>query len=158
MQVKLVDCSSVVRFPANSLQEWNEYRGCGLRTASAYLLVYDVTDEDSFGYVRSMRDQILHSRGNTHDVPIFVAANKQDLQPTAAGDKGPVAAAKRDLANVVKKQWKCGFIECSTKHNWRVTTLFKELIKAIDHVNYGHRPTSTRALQNALRNNHCIIL
>jgi len=75
-QLKLVDCSSIVRFPSNSLQEWNEGRGFCLRNASAYLLVYDVTDDDSFRYVRSMRDQIVRCR-DVRDVPIFIAANKQ---------------------------------------------------------------------------------
>ena len=79
--LRLTDCPTINHFPSSSLQEWAEYRGYGLRHAAAYILVYDVSDEDSFSYVRFMREQILACRGySQHDVPIIVAANKADLQ------------------------------------------------------------------------------
>ena len=84
--LRLTDCPAIGHFPSSSLQEWAEYRGYGLRHAAAYILVYDVTDDDSFAYVRFMREQILIHRGSTHsphDVPIIVAANKADLQASA---------------------------------------------------------------------------
>jgi len=83
--LRLTDCPTISQFPASSLQEWAEYRGYGLRHASAYILVYDVSDDDSFSYVRFMREQILTYRGahSQHDVPIIVAANKADLQASA---------------------------------------------------------------------------
>jgi len=60
-------------------------------------------------------------------------------------------------ANTVKKQWKCGYVECSAKHNWRVTTLFRELMRAVDHVHHGHKAASHR-VQEALRFERCVIL
>ena len=83
--LRLTDCPTISHFPATSLQEWADYRGYGLRHAAAYILVYDSSDEDSFSYVRFMRDQILTHRGaqSQHDVPIVVAANKADLQASA---------------------------------------------------------------------------
>jgi len=36
-------------------------------------------------------------------------------------------------ANVVRKQWKCSYVECSARFNWRVVSLFRELMKAVDH-------------------------
>jgi len=61
------------------------HRGHGLRQAAAYVLVYSVADDDSFSYVRSMREQIIACRGahSPHDVPIIIAANKADLQASA---------------------------------------------------------------------------
>jgi len=37
------------------------------------------------------------------------------------------------VANVVRKQWKCSYVECSARFNWRVVALFRELMKAVDH-------------------------
>lgn len=40
--------------------------------------------------------------------------------------------ALKDLAQLVRKQWKCSYTECSTLYNWRVIPMFKELFKAIE--------------------------
>ncbi|GFS15557.1 Ras-like GTP-binding protein Rho1 [Elysia marginata] len=109
-EVRIIDCPYIPYFPVNSLYEWTDFRGYGLRNATAYVLVYDITSEDSF-----------------------------------------------EVANMVKKQWKCGYIECSAKFNWHIMLLFKELMKSIDYIDYGHKPTSMR-VQDALRRNRCVIL
>ena len=148
-EVKLLDIPYIPYFPVNSLYEWTDFRGYGLRNATSYILVYDITSEESFQYIKSIRDQILESR-DMHDVPIFVVGNKHDL----GEDRG---LPRREVANMVKKQWKCGYIECSAKYNWHIILLFKELMKTIDYIDYGHKPTSVR-VQDALRRNRCVIL
>ncbi|RUS72050.1 hypothetical protein EGW08_020187 [Elysia chlorotica] len=148
-EVRIIDCPYIPYFPVNSLYEWTDFRGYGLRNATAYVLVYDITSEDSFEYIKSLRLQILESRSR-QDVPIFVVGNKHDL----ADERG---VPRREVANMVKKQWKCGYIECSAKFNWHIMLLFKELMKSIDFIDYGHKPTSMR-VQDALRRNRCVIL
>ncbi|KAK3084665.1 hypothetical protein FSP39_017145 [Pinctada imbricata] len=148
-ELKIIDCPYIPYFPVNSLYEWTDFRGFGLRNASAYILVYDITSEDSFQYIKSLREQILESR-NMHDVPMFIVGNKHDL----AEERG---ISRREVANLVKKQWKCGYIECSAKFNWHVVLLFKELMKTIDYIDYGHKPTAAR-VQDVLRRNRCVIL
>ena len=85
-----------------------------------------------------------------HDVPILVAGNKQDL----GADRN---MSKREIANMVKKQWKSGYIECSAKYNWHITLLFKEMMRAIDFGDCGHKSASYR-MHDALRRNSCAIL
>ncbi|KAH9525700.1 hypothetical protein Btru_002095 [Bulinus truncatus] len=77
-EVRIIDCPYIPYFPVNSLYEWTDFRGYGLRNATAYVLVYDITSEESFEYIKSLRLQILESR-NCHDVPIFIVGNKHDL-------------------------------------------------------------------------------
>ncbi|KAK0047496.1 ras-like protein family member 10B [Biomphalaria pfeifferi] len=151
-EVRIIDCPYIPYFPVNSLYEWTDFRGYGLRNATAYVLVYDITSEESFEYIKSLRLQILESR-NCHDVPIFVVGNKHDL----ADERGVPRREVREVANMVKKQWKCGYIECSAKYNWHIMLLFKELMKTVDYIDYGHKPTSMR-VQDALRRNRCLIL
>ncbi|XP_053375074.1 ras-like protein family member 10B [Mercenaria mercenaria] len=148
-ELKIIDCPYIPYFPVNSLYEWTDYRGYGLRNASAYILVYDITAEESFHYIKNLREQILESR-DMHDIPLFVVGNKYDLSE----ERG---ISRREVASLVKKHWKCGYIECSAKYNWHVILLFKELMKTIDYIDYGHKPTSLR-VQDALRNNRCVIL
>ena len=109
--------------------------------------MYDITVEESFQYIKNLREQIIESR-DMHDVPLFIAENKHDLSE----ERG---ISGREVASTVKEQWKCGYIECSAKFNWHVILLFKELMKTIDYIDYDHKPTS---LRGALRNNRCVIL
>lgn len=148
-EVKIIDCPVIPYFPVNTLYEWTDFRGYGLRNATAYILVYDITSEESFQFIKSLREQMLESR-NMHDVPVFVVGNKHDLSE----DRG---MPRREVANMVKKQWKCGYCECSAKYNWHIVLLFKELMKAIDYMDHGHKPTAMR-VQDALRRNRCVIL
>lgn len=149
-EVKVVDCPVISYFPINSLYEWTDYRGYGLRNATAYILVYDISSDESFQYIKSIREQILESR-NMHDVPLFVVGNKQDL-----GSSDGRGVTRREVANIVKKQWKCGYIECSAKYNWHIVMLFKELMKSIDYIDTGHKPLMR--VQDAFRRNRCVIL
>lgn len=148
-ELKIIDCPYIPYFPVNSLYEWTDFRGYGLRNATAYILVYDITSEDSFQYIKTIRDQILDSR-DMHDVPMFIVGNKHDL----SDERG---MPRREVTNLVKRQWKCGYVECSAKFNWHIILLFKELMKAIDYIDYGHKPTAIR-VQDALRRNRCVIL
>ncbi|ROT78217.1 hypothetical protein C7M84_003075 [Penaeus vannamei] len=45
-------------FPQNSYSEWADYRFYGLRSAMAYMFVFDLTSYDSFTHIKALRDQI----------------------------------------------------------------------------------------------------
>ena len=54
-QCRVVDLPTISVFPATSEEEWLNYPNFGLRTADAFLLVYDATNPASFSYVQLMR-------------------------------------------------------------------------------------------------------
>eukprot|EP00061_Rhincodon_typus_P008220 g30642.t1 len=60
----------------------------------------------------------------TNEIPIIIVGNKRDLQ------RGRVIP-RRNVSNLVKKTWKCGYIECSAKYNWHILMLFNELLKTV---------------------------
>lgn len=62
----------------NSYYEWTDYRFYGLRSAHAYVLVFDLSNVETFQYVRTLREQMCESR-NMQNVPVLVVGNKQDL-------------------------------------------------------------------------------
>lgn len=152
-QLKITDLPPITSFPADSYHEWANYRFYGLRNATAYIMVFDLSDVDTFKYVRSMREQIAESR-DIRNVPLLVVGNKQDRLMTACSGGGAVGSGavvcggqsghhpgdiggnsvekRRDIQNLVKKHWKCGYVECSARYNWRVVAVFKELIKTVD--------------------------
>lgn len=77
-ELKISDIPVISYFPHNSFSEWADYRFYGLRSATAYVLVYDLTNTESFQYIRSMREQMAESR-DMRNVPVLVVGNKQDL-------------------------------------------------------------------------------
>lgn len=42
--------------------------------------------------------------------------------------------ACKEFSNLVRKHWKCNYLECSAKYNWRIMTIFRELLKSIDPI------------------------
>jgi Ras-like protein family protein 10B len=50
--IKIIDMPMISYFPTNSFYEWTDYRRCALRTAHAYIIVFDLTSPGSFHYVK----------------------------------------------------------------------------------------------------------
>lgn len=150
-EVKLVDIPVLPYFPVNALYEWSEFRCYGVRNATAYVLVYDLLEEETFTYLKTIREQIIASR-NMHSVPVYVVGNKHDKT-------GNSDIYRRDFMNLVQKTWKCGYIETSAKYDWQVVPLFKDLMTTIDYIDYGNKPTTTRnVVCDVLSRQKCVVL
>lgn len=198
---RLLDMPAIREFPANSLAEWTEYQTAELRTAHAYVFVFDLSTPASFYYVKGklgwdgdnknklkscflpnsvLRDQLFDSR-NMSNVPVWVVGNKADLcmnvlatmrshrhdhhhhphhthphthhppphpprhqllhttshhyhhyHQSTASPYEDILPAFKDLANLVRKQWKCSYLECSAKYNWRILPIFREIVKSLE--------------------------
>uniref|UniRef100_A0A8C9XU27 RAS-like, family 10, member A n=1 Tax=Sander lucioperca TaxID=283035 RepID=A0A8C9XU27_SANLU len=124
--------------------------GPGVRNANAYILVYDICCVESFEYVKMIRQQIVEHRYGQHEVPILVVGNKRDLQRQRF-------MPRRAVSVLVKKTWKCGYVECSAKFNWHIILLFKELLGIAVARGMRQNHTSIR-LQGALQRNRCTIM
>ncbi|KAG8236109.1 hypothetical protein J437_LFUL000471 [Ladona fulva] len=212
--LKISDLPPVPYFPVDSLYEWTDFRSYGLRSATAYVLVFDLSNAaETFRHIKCLREQMAGSR-DMRNVPVVVVGNKHDrihgpvgipcpaapshppgsffgaqniAQSSAFGlpgtssslpspssqaaqavaQSGPshansllfhhqqhaiaqqnaIAIAesreRRDIANIVKKHWRCGYVECSAKYNWRVVSVFKELMQAVDAFEGKSTPGST---------------
>lgn len=160
-EIKITDLPVIPYFPVNSYYEWTDYRFYGLRSATAYILVFDLSNIETFQYVKTLREQICESR-NVTGVPMLVVGNKQDLvavegEGGAGGGKGG-DDRRRDIANLVKKHWKCGYVECSAKYNWKVVAVFRELINMVDSVEVRDQSPMLDNIQEALDRNKCVVL
>lgn len=167
-ELKITDLPAITYFPVNSYYEWADFRFYGLRSATAYIMVFDLSDVDTFQYIRTMREQIMESR-DVRNVPLLVVGNKQDLLESC-GDSHDAprdrsSEKRRDIQNLVKKHWKCGYVECSARYNWRVVAVFKELMRIVDAMDggqaHGYKEVCSPMMDNiheALDRNKCIIL
>ncbi|KAJ6659103.1 hypothetical protein lerEdw1_019406 [Lerista edwardsae] len=149
--LKIMDVPYLPAFPANSSQEWSDLKCRGLRNTDAYVLVHDICSPESFEYVKIIRQQIQENRTNgAPEVPIIVVGNKRDQQRHRF-------ASRRALAVLVKKSWKCGYLECSAKFNWHIVLLFKELLCSALAGGCKNNHATMR-LQGALHRNRCSLM
>lgn len=55
-------------------------------------------------------------------VPLLVVGNKQDKLSTLVAS----STRYRDIVNLVRKHWRCGYVECSARFNCRVVQVEKK--------------------------------
>lgn len=119
----VLDVPPQKRFPADNFAEWNNGHPLGLRTVHAYVLVYDMGNLETFQYCRSIRDQILDSFSH-RDFSIIVVGNKYDNVTEAQVNSQEL----KDISTLVRKHWRCGYVECSAQYNYKIGDVFRELM------------------------------
>eukprot|EP00005_Dracoamoeba_jomungandri_P005870 CAMPEP_0174260500 /NCGR_PEP_ID=MMETSP0439-20130205/9777_1 /TAXON_ID=0 /ORGANISM="Stereomyxa ramosa, Strain Chinc5" /LENGTH=184 /DNA_ID=CAMNT_0015344755 /DNA_START=69 /DNA_END=623 /DNA_ORIENTATION=+ len=90
-----------------------------------YLLVYSVASKSSLETVKVINDKILDACGTTQ-VPRVLVGNKSDLH---IDRKIPT-----ELGQATADQMQCAFIECSAKHNEKITDAFTLLLQEIERI------------------------
>nr|XP_002736027.2 PREDICTED: ras-like protein family member 10B-like [Saccoglossus kowalevskii] len=150
-QLNIIDSTPLQYFKKRSFYDWVDFQSYSndITDAAAFIIVFDVSIGDSFQHVKDLREQILDYREcNGHELPIVVAANKCDLGKCTE-------LSKRDIAHIVRKNWKSGYVECSAKYNWHIVSLFGEVVRLISDAR--DRPSTTR-MRGSLQRNSCIIM
>ncbi|KAL4714566.1 hypothetical protein ACJJTC_006612 [Scirpophaga incertulas] len=135
LTLDILDTSGAYEFPA--------MRALSMQSADAFILVYDITDADSFSEVRALRDQIHETKESTA-VPIVVVGNKVDLAET-----GERQVEFHTTESVVTVDWENGFVEASAKDNVNVSQIFKELLVQAK-VKYNLSPALRRRRRQSL--------
>jgi len=92
-----------------------------IRDSSVAVVVYDITNRNSFSAVFKWIDDVRAERGN--DVIIVLVGNKTDLS-----DKRQVSTEEGEKK---AKELEVMFIETSAKAGYNVKTLFKKIAQAL---------------------------
>ncbi|XP_036338735.1 ras-like protein family member 10B [Rhagoletis pomonella] len=122
-ELMVLDVPPQKRFPADNFAEWNNGHPLGLRTVHAYVLVFDMGNLETFQYCRAMREQILDSFSH-RDFSIIVIGNKYDTVTEVLATSQEL----KDISTLVRKHWRCGYVECSAKYNYKIGDVFRELM------------------------------
>uniref|UniRef100_A0A672PQW7 RAS like family 10 member B n=1 Tax=Sinocyclocheilus grahami TaxID=75366 RepID=A0A672PQW7_SINGR len=143
--LQITDYPAISSFPPCDKKNWS------IRSAHVYILVYDICCFDSFEYVKTMRQQILETRVmGSGEMPILIVGNKRDLQ------RGRVIP-RHSVSDLVRKSWKCGYVECSAKFNWHILLLFGEAVRRMGCARCKHVHATIR-FQRALRRERCVLM
>ncbi|XP_020284952.1 ras-related protein Rap-2a [Pseudomyrmex gracilis] len=111
LTLDILDTSGSYEFPA--------MRDLSIKSADAFIIVYDVNDSNTFLEVKTLRAQILSTKGA---VPMVIVGNKIDL---VESEQEVDSESTREL---VTMKWENGFVEVSAKENLNISQIFKELL------------------------------
>lgn len=115
IRVDFLDTAGKLVFPA--------MRRLSITTAHAFVLVYSVTNPETFEEVKRLWEQIKEVRSNYEDIPCVIVGNKIDLEDNRQVEKF-------DALNWVYNDGNCGaFIEVSAKNNECTLEVFKLLME-----------------------------
>ncbi|XP_055693416.1 ras-related protein Rap-1b [Lutzomyia longipalpis] len=137
LTLDILDTSGANEFPA--------MRALSIQSADAFILVYDVTDANTFCELKLLRDQIHETKG-TSSVAMVVVGNKTDL---LIEDSDRREMNRENTENVVTMDWENGYVECSAKDNENVTEIFKELLVQAK-ITYNLSPALRRRRRQSL--------
>ena len=70
-----------------------------------------------------------------------MAANKSDKADSELVREQ--SRSTQDIVSTVRKTWRASYVECSAKHNWNITKLFKEVAREI----ISHKDNVTREME-----------
>ncbi|KAJ6232727.1 ras-like protein rasb [Anaeramoeba flamelloides] len=105
-------------------EEYSAMRDSYMRSGEAFVIVYSVTDRNSFDEVAIFHEQITRVK-DSDDVPIIIVGNKSDLENQRQISKGE----GQDLA----KTYDCPFLETSAKYRINVDEAFFESVREINN-------------------------
>ncbi|CAF1068382.1 unnamed protein product [Adineta steineri] len=94
-----------------------------IRTGEGFLLVFDITDSESFSDLQELHDQILRVKGSGTNIPTILVGNKTDLTDKR---KITVEEAERKAS-----EWSIRYIETSAKTKQNVDKVFCELMRSV---------------------------
>lgn len=107
-------------------EEYAAMREQYMRTGEGFLLVYSITDRQSFEEIMTFQQQILRVKDKDY-FPMIVVGNKCDLD----GERQVSTQEGQNLA----RQFGCKFIETSAKSRINVDNAFYDIVREIRRYN-----------------------
>lgn len=120
------------------------------RSGEGFLLVFSITEHESFDVLDEFREQILRVK-NAEDVPLILIGNKSDLQTSRQ--------VRREEATDKATKWNKPYIETSAKTRDNVDKAFFDLMREIKarKLADNSKPTGKTKDKNK-KKRKCIIL
>jgi GTPase KRas len=113
-----------------------------LKHGDGFLLVFDITNRETFDSIKTHRENVLRVKGDDHNLPILLVGNKSDL----TSNRKVSTQEATSLAN----DWNIKYVETSAKTRDNVDKAFSEIFVKIKDI----KMVKTRNSPNGFNNNN----
>ncbi|KAK9537391.1 hypothetical protein VZT92_005014 [Zoarces viviparus] len=93
------------------------------RSGEGFLLVFSITEHESFSALVEFREQILRVKAEEDKIPLLVVGNKSDLE-----ERRQVSV---DEARGKAEEWGVQYVETSAKTRANIDTVFCDLMREV---------------------------
>ncbi|XP_068247281.1 ras-like protein 2 [Palaemon carinicauda] len=128
-------------------EEFSAMREQYMRSGEGFLLVFSVTDRNSFEELIRFHKQILRVK-DRDEFPMLMVANKADLEHQRV--------TSTEEAHTLARQLKIPYIECSAKNRTNIDQTFYELVRIVRKFQAAERPPTKPAAKKNKR--FCVIV
>jgi len=104
-------------------EQFASMRDLYIRNGQGFVIVYSITNHQTFQDIKNMREQITRVKG-TDRVPLLLVGNKVDLEHQRE------VATMEGLA--LAQAWNCPFIEASARNKMNVNEVFAEIVREMN--------------------------
>lgn len=104
-------------------EQFASMRDLYIRNGQGFVIVYSITNHQTFQDIKTMREQITRVKG-TERVPLLLVGNKVDLEHQRE------VATMEGLA--LAQAWNCPFIEASARNKMNVNEVFAEVVREMN--------------------------
>jgi len=130
-------------------EEFSAMREQYMRSGEGFLLVFSLTERQSFEEVYKFHKQVLRVK-DRDEFPMLIVGNKADMDR----QRQVSTADCEDMA----KQLKTPFIECSAKNRMNVDQAFHELVRLIRRFQALERPVVPSKRETSPSKGKCTLL
>jgi len=130
-------------------EEFSAMREQYMRSGEGFLLVFSLTERQSFEEVYKFHKQVLRVK-DRDEFPMLIVGNKADMDR----QRQVSTADCEDIA----KQLKTPFIECSAKNRMNVDQAFHELVRLIRRFQALERPVVPSKREASPNKGKCTLL
>lgn len=120
-----------------------------MRSGEGFLLVFALTDRNSFADIRNFQKQILRVK-DRDEFPMLLVGNKSDLKHHRQ--------VSREEAQQFSDSVGVPYIECSAKEGINVVEAFHELVRIIRKFHLAERPHFEEAQRLKGKQRRCCML
>ena len=131
-------------------EQFASMRDLYIKNGQGFVVVYSLTNHQTFQDVKTMKEQIIRVKGCNDKVPILLVGNKLDL------------AHQREVSTVegmsLAQSWNCPFMETSAKNRCNVNEVFSEVVREMSVSSSKEKPRyCCTTLRNCGASSCCII-
>eukprot|EP01027_Heterolobosea_sp_BB2_P024007 GEZU01036119.1.p1 GENE.GEZU01036119.1~~GEZU01036119.1.p1 ORF type:complete len:203 (+),score=89.22 GEZU01036119.1:170-778(+) len=105
-------------------EEFSALRDQYMTTGQGFIMVYSITDQNSYEDLWGIHDKLLKSK-DEDEVPVVLVGNKCDLEHERK-------VSKEDGEKMAKKFGSCKFMEASAKERINVENIYFDLVRLIN--------------------------